>query len=352
VEPAEGTRREGLTRAEAIAGCLLGTAVGDALGLPVEGLSPRRQRRLFGEIRSHRFLLGRGMISDDTEHATMVAQALIAAGGDPRRFSRGLRSKLRWWLLGLPVNVGLATARAILKSYAGLGGVWSAGNGPAMRSAILGVCYGDDPERLRAMVRAAARVTHTDPQAEWGALAVAVAASCEPAELAPRLRALLQDEGGELLALLRDAERSAAAGETTAAFCARQGWERGVTGYTLHTVPAALHAWMRHPRDFRSAIAGILDCGGDADTTAAITGAVAGAHVGKAGIPAEWLGGLWEWPRGVPWIERVAQRLSEAITASRPLPPIPLVWPGVLARNLFFLLVVLAHGLRRLLPPY
>src|SRR5262249_40889645 len=66
-------RRMQAPSADAIIGCLLGTAAGDAIGLPVEGLSPRRQRRLFGEIDSHRLLFGRGMTSDDTEHTCIVA---------------------------------------------------------------------------------------------------------------------------------------------------------------------------------------------------------------------------------------------------------------------------------------
>ena len=55
-------------------------------------------------------------------------------------------------------------------------GVFSAGNGPAMRAALLGVCYGNDVPRLRALVRASTRITHTDPKAEYGALTVALAA--------------------------------------------------------------------------------------------------------------------------------------------------------------------------------
>jgi ADP-ribosylglycohydrolase len=54
--------------ADAVIGCMLGTAVGDAIGLPSERLSPRRQRRMFSHIDSHRLFFGRGMTSDDTEH--------------------------------------------------------------------------------------------------------------------------------------------------------------------------------------------------------------------------------------------------------------------------------------------
>src|ERR1043166_8903999 len=63
-------------------GILLGTAVGDALGLPAENLSPRRIKRLWKNEWRMRFVFGRGMISDDTEHTLMVAQAMLAHGDD------------------------------------------------------------------------------------------------------------------------------------------------------------------------------------------------------------------------------------------------------------------------------
>src|SRR5688572_8763921 len=101
-------RRERMARTHVI-GCILGTAVGDALGLPYEALSPRRASRLLGAPDRYRFLVGRGMVSDDTEHTCMVAQALIAAGGDVAVFRRELARRLRFWLLGLPGGTGMAT---------------------------------------------------------------------------------------------------------------------------------------------------------------------------------------------------------------------------------------------------
>src|SRR5579863_7691961 len=107
-----------IDRTTQFAGVLLGTAVGDALGLPREGLSRRRARRLFGDppLR-HRFVLGRGMTSDDTEHACLVGQALLCAPDDPERFARSLAWRLRFWLLGLPAGIGSATLRATLKLW-------------------------------------------------------------------------------------------------------------------------------------------------------------------------------------------------------------------------------------------
>ena len=73
-------------------GVLLGTAVGDALGLPAENLSPESiQGRWKGEWRM-RLVFGRGMISDDTEHTLLVAQALLSHARDAAAFSRMIRS--------------------------------------------------------------------------------------------------------------------------------------------------------------------------------------------------------------------------------------------------------------------
>ena len=74
---------------------------------------------------------------------------------------------------------------------------------------------------------------------------------------------------------------------------------RGVSGYIYHTVPVALFCWLRWPGDFRRAVEEVILLGGDADTTGAVVGGIAGATVGQGGIPAEWLQGILEWPRSV-----------------------------------------------------
>jgi ADP-ribosylglycohydrolase len=356
-------------REAAIVGCLLGTAVGDSMGLPSEGLSKRRQRRRYPHINGHRFLFGRGMISDDTEHACMVAQSLITSAGDVQAFVRSLAWRFRFWLLGLPAGVGYATLKSMLKLWIGFSGrrsgVFSAGNGPAMRSAVIGSCYGHDDEKMRELVRASTRITHTDPKAEFGALAVALAAHAagcgwgkeHHGEITPQsygrtLQNLLGAEANEFLGLVDRAVESAAADQTTESFAEGMGLGRGVTGYVYHTVPVALHAWFRHPADYRSAVREVVRCGGDTDTTAAIVGGIVGARVGKAGIPAEWLGGLWEWPRSIAWIEALGKRLAEVVSRGEAQRALPLSPFGVFLRNIFFLVVVLAHGFRRLLPPY
>lgn len=352
-------------------GCLLGTAVGDALGLPSEGLSKHRQQRLYPQLHRHHFWLGKGMVSDDTEHTCMVAQALIASGGDETEFARQLSWRMRFWLLGLPAGIGWATLRAIGKLWLGFpsdsSGVFSAGNGPAMRSAIMGVAYGDNLPKLRALVKISTRITHTDPKAEYGAMAVAVAAylaSRDSANAHPRLRLVtpseyyqtlamvLEPAAGEMLTLIQQAITSVTAGQTTAEFALSLGLKNGITGYIYRTVPVVIHAWLRSQPDYRTGILEIIHCGGDTDTTAAILGGIMGAAGGKSSIPQVWLDDLIEWPRSVEWMTALGQRLAEVTHQGTRQPALPLPLWGVLIRNLVFLIVVILHGLRRLLPPY
>ena len=125
-----------------------------------------------------------------------------------------------------------------------------------------------------------------------------------------------------------------------------------MTGYVYHTVPVAVYAWLRHYGDFRSTVEAVLECGGDTDTVGAIAGALAGATVGGSGIPGPWSDGIADWPRSVPLLSRVADRLSRQRPGGPPVGPVPYCWPAVLPRNLLFLAVVLFHGFRRLAPPY
>jgi ADP-ribosylglycohydrolase len=344
----------------ALTGCLIGTAIGDALGLPFEGLSARRARRLFSDADRYHFLFGRGMISDDTEHACMAAQSLLASGGDPGRFSRSLAWRLRWWLIGCPPAIGKATLLACLRLWLGYSpprsGVHSAGNGPCMRAPILGVAHGDRPDLLRDFVQRCTRITHTDPRAEHAALAVACAAHlsaagiASPTDAADRIAEAIGPTASELSNLVRRA--ASARDRTTPSFAGDLGLERGVTGFVMHTIPVVMHAWLRFPNDYVSAVQAVIECGGDTDTTGAIVGGIVGARTGVEGIPIIWRQRLAEWPRDLRWIARLGRELSLALAEDQPRRTVPLNPIGLIGRNMIFTGAVFAHALRRLLPPY
>ena len=354
-------------RIDRLTGVLLGTAVGDALGLPREGLSRRRAARLYGSAPvRHSFVLGRGMLSDDTEHACMTAQALLAEPEDEARFARSLAWRLRGWLAAMPAAVGWGTLRAIVKLWLGFplarSGVLSAGNGAAMRAPILGASLVFQPDRMEHMARASARLTHRDARAEEGALVVALAAAHAATTTADRIEApALLDAitrrvtNEEMRRALDRCGEALARGDTSERFAEALGMEDGVSGFVLHTVPAALFCWLASPGDFRHSLTAILEMGGDADSTGAIVGGLAGATVGARGIPDEWVEGIWDWPRSAAWMRRLGERLAETFPehgAGEQPGPLPLFWPALVPRNLLFLAVALAHGFRRLAPPY
>lgn len=116
----------------------------------------------------------------------------------------------------------------------------------------------------------------------------------------------------------------------------------------MKTVPAAVAAWAESPGDFQFAVETVVLSGGDTDTTAAIVGGLVGARVGEEGVPRDWLSGVRDWPRGVPYFRRLAAALADGDAGA-----LPKANPAaVLVRNAAFAGIVLTHGFRHLLPPY
>ena len=356
---------------QALIGCMIGTAVGDARGLPYEGLSRRRLNRLFPCRGGYHLLFGYGLCSDDTEHAFMVGQALLSstlADQDQQMnaFKRSLAWRLRFWLLGFPAGLGLATLQSIIKLWLGFSpdksGVWSAGNGPAMRAPLLGLWCRGDLVLLRRLIRISTRITHSDPQAESGALCLAWTAYfavTEPdisqATMAHALHQtdLLYDQW--IAKYWDQVTQSLLDQQTTLDFAQTLGCPQGITGYMGHSIPIVLHAFLSHPNDFDAATQAVIDCGGDTDSTAAMVGALVGGRVGETGIPSFLLDRLIEWPMTLDRLKKLADRLSMAMTdvsAVSALPNYPWHIVAVLVRNGLFFMVVLAHVVRRMLPPW
>jgi ADP-ribosyl-[dinitrogen reductase] hydrolase len=333
-------------RADRVVGVLLGTAVGDALGLPLEGLSARAIARRFGRVDRYRLLGPWGFVSDDTALTALAAQSLLVSGGDPARAAGAFRRRLALWLLTLPWGVGFATLRAGSLCLLGLTrtGIASAGNGAAMRAAVVGAAFPESEEARRAFGRALAETTHTDRRAVEGALFVAeVAAAC--------IRGLGPSDaflaGRQVVA---DAALAAALDGVSCLLDSsadvRAGAERlGTSGFILHTAPFAAFCFLRHADEPRTALSAAVACGGDADSYGAILGAWLGGRHGASGLPQEWVGRLAPGPWSVSRLRALGERLAGL---PGPRPRIP--WPLVLASHLGLLPVILAHALRRLLP--
>lgn len=331
---------------DALSGATLGAAVGDALGLPAEGLSPQAIARRFGAL--ERFaLLGRtGFVSDDTEQSLLVLQALLARG-DALHTATRFRRSLVGWFWRLPFGVGLATLRACLRGTFGFArsGVASAGNGAAMRAPVLGVFLRDAPDaRVTEFSNALAEVTHTDARAvEGAAFAARFAAQLARGEGAQDAvtNALVAVTHVELRRALETAALLAAS-DTPERDCAQR---LGTSGFVLHSVPWALCCALRHADAPMEGVRMAIRHGGDTDTNAAMVGAWLGARHGPAAFPRELVDALAGGPFGVAHAQRL---VDAAVEKSATIPGY--AWPLALARNVALFPVVLAHGFRRLWP--
>ncbi|MBI3926715.1 MAG: ADP-ribosylglycohydrolase family protein [Armatimonadetes bacterium] len=323
-------------------GCLLGLAVGDALGFPLEGLGRRQIQSRFGRPSGYRFLGATGYVSDDTEQAVMAAEAALEAGLVPEEAARRFARKLVGWFWTLPPGVGLATVRACLKWSVGLGGgVASAGNGSAMRAAPLGLVPGSGGE----LVAAISRVTHTDPRAVDGARVMAAAAGLLVRGGSAGLDELLEATSPldpRLEEALRGAWQLATSGAP-----ARQAAERlGVSGYVLHSVPFAFWALWRRPHSFIEGLQSVVFQGGDADSNGAMAGALLGAWKGRDSIPSDLVEAL-EPAYGAGRLGLLARGLVEGSLPPGYRPP---GFAAARRRELAVKLGVGLHALRRLLP--
>lgn len=292
---------------EAARRSLLGTATGDSLGLPFEGLSKSRIAKWNPLPLRQRLLAGRGVLSDDTLQSTFVMLAVLRHPNDPTAAADEFSRLLRNWFLCLPPGIGLSTAKSCLKLCvrAKNRGVPSAGNGAAMRAAVLGHLTSE--ANRDAFVEAITRVTHTHPLAIEGAKIVAYAATTTPSGF---------DQG------------------RFPTWDFNAPWpERGPSGYALHTVNAALAAWRQHPTDLESALAMAITMGGDTDSVAAIVGGLVGGSAVRDEL-VRWVG--WPSPAEILAIEGTTR--------------VP--WARIAATHVGSLPIILGHGFRRMLPPF
>ena len=298
-------------RAAALTGCLLGQALGDALGFVVEAQPVVAARRYVddyllagraGDLAHPDF--GFGQYSDDTQLARELLLSYTEAGGwSPETFARRVAVLFE---RGADVGAGPGTRATAARL---LGGThWSlagtpppyAGNGSAMRSGPIGVLF----DGLRPMVTAAVEqslVTHLDPRCAAGAVAVAAAVACA-AKPSPFDRTGFIHTVADLAAAQDESVGSAIRGleawahlppDPAARWLHEAGLDpayadvwQGISAFVTPSVVWSLYSFLRDPDDYWTAVCTAIGAGGDTDTMAAIAGAIAGARLGPSALPA------------------------------------------------------------------
>ncbi len=297
-------------------GALAGLALGDALGMPTQALSPQQIRAVYGRVTglvdadaSQPYAPGMaaGSVTDDTEQALLVASLLVAGRGssarvtlDAHEFAHAL---LAWEdsmiergsldLLGPSTKAALERVRGGEDPLA-VGGEGTT-NGAAMRVTPIGIAVSTaDPEAFADAVWSSCRVTHATRQGFQSAALVAAAVSLgidSARSTAPDLRALLwkavtfvdslpargawtPDPG--VIAATRRAMQLSINPASSSLECLAQ--QVGTSVASAHSIPMAFALLARSPSP-----ASLLDAaniGGDTDTIGAIAGAILGAALG------------------------------------------------------------------------
>jgi poly(ADP-ribose) glycohydrolase ARH3 len=166
------------------------------------------------------------------------------------------------------------------------GGAGSLGNGGAMRAAPVGALPASAPE-VAEVARRTATVTHAHPEGQDGAAAIALAAwAClrtDPDQLDPG--ALLSAVTAELAAPALVAATEAVADTLAVDGPAAVGRMTGTGISAVEAAPAALAAFLHHPRDPLAALTFAVAMGGDTDTIATMSGCLSGALNGEPALP-------------------------------------------------------------------
>jgi ADP-ribosylglycohydrolase len=268
-------------------GCLLGLAVGDALGTTLEFSPPGTFTPIDDLIGGGPFNLKRGQWTDDTSMALCLATSFIEQQGfDP---IDQLERYVRWWREGYLSSTGAcfdigSTVRSALtrflqthEPYPGSTDPHTAGNGSIMRLAPVVLYYARQPEQAIHFVAESSRTTH-------GA-AEAIDACRYFASLV--LDALNGKSKNEILREQHTAFAPKIAAIAAGSFKRRQPPQIRGTGYVVDSLEAALWAFY-HAHDFREGALLAVNLGDDADTTGAVYGQLAGAFYGEDNIPAAW----------------------------------------------------------------
>ena len=280
------------TLRERALGAYLGLAVGDALGATVEFLTPSEIRHQYGELRDivggGWLRLKAGQVTDDTQMSLALGAAIIESGGwDLKNIAE------HWlaWLKSKPIDVGNTCRRGLVR-YGRDGSLESpfsdgdAGNGALMRVLPAILFAFRDMALLERCALEQAHVTHNHPLSDAATLCFA------------RMLADLLAGGHwrDNLAKLRAHAKALVDAHRQFRF---DPYPKRATGYVVDTAQTVLYAFFSTD-DFESCLIRTVNCGGDADTTGAIAGMLAGAHYGVDAIP-------------VRWLKRLDRDVSEAI---------------------------------------
>lgn len=294
-------------------GALIGLAIGDAIGTTLEFKPRDTYPKLTHMIGGGPFKLQPGEWTDDTAMALALADSLISQGQLDQ--TDLMQRFVAWWrhdeysCTGTCFDIGITTSSALARfettgnPLSGSDDAFSAGNGALMRLAPVVLHWfgtgSEDPAELDELARQQGEVTHaaaTSLQACAAFAEIMRFAMTAPSKEAVFRHAAILSFGPEVNDILAGSWRG------------KHRRDIRSSGFVLHSLEAALWCFAR-TSNFRDAVLLAANLGDDADTTAAITGQLAGAYYGLEQIPAEWR-------QTLAWSDKI-EAMGRALLAGR-----------------------------------
>jgi ADP-ribosyl-[dinitrogen reductase] hydrolase len=255
---------------------LLGSALGDALGATVEFCTQSEIRAQYGVLRKivggGWLRLKPGEVTDDTQMSLCIARSLAAVGWSPS----DIAERFAAWFKGWPVDVGNTCRRGIARyiNHGTLAGPFNegdAGNGAAMRVAPVALATLADGRLLERWAVEQGHITHNHPLSDAACVLIGrlihMGCTGQPRE---RLQRKVEDVVAKFPPFRFSPFRGLA------------------TAYVVDTMQTVLHHFLS-THSFEECLVATVNQGGDADTTGAIAGAIAGAFYGPAQLPEHWV---------------------------------------------------------------
>ena len=294
---AEAIQTQLITMEDRYLGCLIGLAVGDAVGTTVEFKSPGTFPPVTDMTGGGPFKLPPGAWTDDTSMALCLAESLLTCGAFNAQDQ--MERYLRWWKEGYLsstgecFDIGNTVVSALHKfsqkgdPIAGATDARAAGNGSLMRLAPVPLFFASHPIRAIDISAESSKTTHgaetcLDACRYFSGLILGALQAVNKQELlADRFTPI--DGYFKEKPLCREIDEVA-----RGSFMTKEPPDIVGSGYVVKSLEAALWAF-HHSSDFREGCLMAVNLGNDADTTAAIFGQIAGAYYGIKGIPHSWV---------------------------------------------------------------
>jgi len=296
---------------------MLGLAVGNALGLPVESWPSTEIRRRYPKgVReidpteldlpwdddlAQAVILAESILEHDTLRHDDLATRLLAWFDSN---GRGMGNQTRAVINAL--KQGMMPSEAAQMVWERDGGQL-AGNGAVMRCPPVAMRWPRDRKRLYQETERSSRVTHHDPRCTWSAFAINLAV----AEALKGRTATIDSVADSMDAAGVGPHTLHAAREVTGGTLERLRLDGSSMGFTLKAMQVGLWC-LEHAEDFEESLVLVIHAGGDTDTNGAVAGAILGALHGAGGIPERWIARIRNADQLISLADRLLDRATEA----------------------------------------